>query len=369
MTAELRGTPLHGEHVDLGAKLAPFAGFEMPVQYAAGIRAEHRAVREAAGLFDVSHMGEIELRGDGALDLVQYLTVNDATRLEVGQAQYSAFCREDGGVLDDVVVLRLDADAYLVVANAANRKKDLDWIRDHAEGFRGVADRSDEFALLALQGPRAEAVLRPLTDVDLDDLGYYRCARGSVCGRGTIVSRTGYTGEDGFELYLDAGEAVGVWRALLDEGEDEGLLPAGLGARDSLRLEMGYALYGNDLDEDHTPFESGLGWLTRLDAGPFVGRDALLRQREQGVDERLVGLRLVQRGFPRSGYDVLDGGDVVGRVTSGTVSPTLGDGIALAYVPADRSEPDTALAVDVRGREVAARVERTPFYTDGSLRR
>jgi aminomethyltransferase len=349
--------------------MVPFAGFSMPVQYPTGITAEHAAVREACGLFDVSHMGEFLVRGPEALDLVQRISVNDASRIEVGQAQYSAMCLESGCVIDDLIIYRFE-DHYMLVVNAANLEKDWAWVTRHAADFDvTVDDASDGTALLALQGPRAREVIRPLASIDIDDVKYYRFVEGQVAGVPAVISGTGYTGEDGFELYVSAGRAAELWRALLDAGSDHGLIPAGLGARDSLRLEVGYALYGNDLDEEHTTLESGLGWVTRLDKGPFVGRDALARQKEEGVERRLVGLRLTDRGFPRPGYDIVSDGERVGRVTSGTVSPTLGYGIALGYVPVGLSSPDTEVQIDARGRLVGAVVQRPPFYTDGSIRR
>lgn len=366
----LKRTPLHDRHQALDAKLVPFAGFAMPVQYPSGIRAEHRAVRETAGLFDVSHMGEFEVRGPDALALIQTVTVNDASAIQVGQAQYSALCRPDGGVVDDLLVYRFP-DRYMLVVNASNLEKDLGWIRDHVgELGAAVDDRSDETALLALQGPAAREILRPLVELDVDDVRYYRFQEGTVAGRPAVISGTGYTGEDGFELYLSADDAPAVWDALLEEGEGDGLVPAGLGARDSLRLEMGYALYGNDLDEEHTALESGLGWIVKPDKGDFVGREALARQKEEGVARKLVGLRLTERGFPRPGYAVLsEDGDRVGEVTSGTLSPSLGEGIAMGYVPADLAAAGTRVAVEVRGTATAAVVQRPPFYTDGSIRR
>jgi aminomethyltransferase len=369
MNAPLKRTPLFDEHVSLGGKIVPFAGFEMPVQYASGITAEHKAVREAAGLFDVSHMGEFVLTGPQALDLIQRVTVNDANRIEVGQAQYSAMCLEHGGVIDDLIVYRL-ADSWMLVVNAANLDKDLAWIRSNAEGLDvDIEDRSDTTALLALQGPAAREILRPLADIDVDDVHYYRFLEGRIDGAPAIISGTGYTGEDGFELYVSTEDASGLWRRIMAEGEGSGLRPAGLGARDSLRLEVGYALYGNDLDEEHTPLESGLGWITKLDKGDFIGRDALARQKEEGVERRLVGLRLVDKGFPRPGYPVHSGGEPVGVVTSGTVSPSLGYGVAMGYVPTDLAKAGTELAISVRGREIAAVVQRPPFYTEGSIRR
>jgi aminomethyltransferase len=377
IVGSLQRTPLYDEHVALGAKVVPFAGYEMPVQYPTGITAEHRAVRAAAGLFDVSHMGEFLVRGRDALELVQRVTVNDASAMAVGQAQYSAMCLESGGVVDDLLVYRYP-DRYMLVVNASNREKDWAWVGSHAGDLDvELEDASDATALLALQGPAARAILRPLAEVDVDRVAYYRFAEGSVAGIPATIAGTGYTGEDGFELYVAAGDAVALWRALLAAGKDAGLVPVGLGARDSLRLEMGYALYGNELDADHTPLEAGLGWITKLDkklatewnGGHFVGRDALLRQKREGVRRRLVGLRLGERAFPRHGYDVLAGGARVGVVTSGTLSPSLGTGIALAYVPSEHSEIGTALQVDARGRPLDAVVTRPPFYTSGSIRR
>ena len=368
MTDGLKHTPLHAEHVALGGKMVPFAGYSMPVQYPSGITAEHRAVREAAGLFDVSHMGEFVVRGPGALDLVQRISVNDASKIEFGQAQYSAMCLDSGCVIDDLIIYRFP-DRYMLVVNAANLEKDWAWLSKHAADFDvELEDASDDTALLALQGPSAREILRPLADIDVDDVKYYRFLEGSVAGVSGVISGTGYTGEDGFELYVPAAGAVGLWRALLDAGRGAGLVPAGLGARDSLRLEVGYALYGNDLDEEHTTLESGLGWVTKLDKGDFVGRDALAAQKEAGVERRLVGLRLTGKGFPRPGYDIRNGDDVVGVVTSGTVSPTLGYGIALGYVPTELAAVGTELQIDARGRPVDAVVQRPPFYTEGSIR-
>jgi aminomethyltransferase len=369
MNTPLKRTPLYAEHVALGGKLVPFAGWEMPVQYLTGITAEHKAVRETAGLFDVSHMGEFVVRGPQAMDLVQRVTVNDASKMEVGQAQYSAMCLEHGGIVDDLIVYRF-RDHWMLVVNASNLDKDLAWIRSHAGGLDAeVEDRSDRLALIALQGPAAREVLRPLATPDVDEVRYYRFKEGTVTGVPAILAGTGYTGEDGFEICVAAEDAAAVWRALLGAGEGAGLRPAGLGSRDSLRLEVGYALYGNDLDEEHTPLESGLGWITKLDKGDFIGRDALVRQKEAGVPRRLVGLKVVGKGFPRHGYPILAEGQAVGVVTSGTVSPSLGWGVAMGYVPSELSKPGTTLQIDVRGKAVEAVVQRPPFYTQGSIRR
>jgi aminomethyltransferase len=369
MNASLKRTPLYEEHASLGAKIVPFAGYEMPVQYPTGITAEHKAVREAAGIFDVSHMGEFIVRGPQALDLVQRVTVNDASKMEVGQAQYSAMCYEDGGVVDDLIVYRFE-DHWMLVVNASNLTKDLAWIRSHTGGLDvQVEDRSEEMALIALQGPAAREILRPLASINVDDVRYYHFKEGKVNGAPAIIAGTGYTGEDGFELCVAPEDAVGLWRALLAGGRGAGLVPTGLGSRDSLRLEVGYALYGNDLDDEHTPLESGLGWITKLDKGDFIGREALLRQKEAGVPRRLVGMKITGKAFPRHGYPVLSGGAPVGVVTSGTVSPSLGWGVAMGYVPPELSKPDTPLQIDVRGKPVDAVVQRPPFYTKGSIRR
>ena len=365
----LKRTPLYDEHVALGAKMVPFAGFEMPVQYPTGITAEHRAVRQHVGLFDVSHMGEFVVRGPQALDLVQRISVNDASKLEVGQAQYSAMCTEMGGVIDDLLIYRFE-DRYMLVVNASNLDKDWAWVQEHGGCFDvELANVSDQTGLLAVQGPRARDTLRPLVNIDLDSVLYYRFAQGEVAGVPAVISGTGYTGEDGFELYVAATDAQRVWRAVSDAGAAGGIIPTGLGARDSLRLEMGYALYGNDLDDEHTALESGLGWVTKLDKADFVGRDALAAQKDAGVSRRLVGLVATERGFPRPGYDILAQGRSVGNVTSGTVSPSLGVGIAMGYVPSELAAKGTALEIDARGRRFAAVVSSTPFYTKGSIRR
>ena len=369
MGSGLKRTPLYAAHVRLGGKMVPFAGFEMPVQYATGAQAEHRAARESCGLFDASHMGELDVRGPDALELLQKVTVNDVSALDEGQAQYTVMCREDGGMIDDLLVYRFE-DHYMLVVNAANRDTDLAWILGEAlEMEADVEDRSDEIALIALQGPWARVVLRRLTEEDIDEIPYYCFRRGRVADADAVISRTGYTGEDGFELYVDSDSAMGVWQALVESGRSAGLRPAGLGARDSLRLEMGYALYGNELDEEHTPLEAGLGWLTKIDKGDFLGRDALVKQKHEGLQERLVGLKVDEKGFPRAGYGVHLGEAQVGTVTSGTFSPSLEVGIALAYVPFGLSGAGTTMKIDVRGRLVPAKVVELPFYHQGSIRR
>ena len=369
MNSLLKRTSLYERHVAGGGKIVPFAGFQMPVQYQTGIIAEHAAVRETAGLFDVSHMGEFIVRGPQALELVQHITVNDASKIEVGQAQYSAMCLESGGIIDDLLIYRF-ADRFMLVVNAANRAKDLKWIQKHADTFDvELEDVSEGIALIALQGPAAREILQPLTKPDVNSIEYYRFSEGEVANIPAVISGTGYTGEDGFELYTAAEDASKVWDALLSAGSSDGLIPAGLGARDSLRLEMGYSLYGNDLDENHTTLESGLGWITKLDKDDFVGRNALIEQKENGVTRRLVGMKLEGRAFPRPGYPIVSNGEAVGQITSGTMSPSLGVGIALGYVPSEMAKIDTVLQIDVRGRLADGRVQRPPFYTDSSIRR
>ncbi len=369
MDAQPIRTPLYDIHTSLGARMVPFAGYAMPIQYPAGIRAEHAAVRTSAGLFDVSHMGEFTVQGPQAEEFVQYLTVNDASRVAVGQAQYSALCNEEGRILDDLLVYRF-TDRFMLVVNAGNRAKDWRWVTDHAARYDvELSDDSDDIALIALQGPASQAILDPVTDADLGAVGYYRFAEGAVGGVRGVISRTGYTGEDGFELYVPAAAAEAVWNAVSRAGQPLGLQPAGLGARDSLRLEMGYALYGNDLDEGHTALESGLGWIVKLQAGDFIGRDALAAEKARGVRRRLTGIRLTARGFPRPGYPIVYAGEDVGTVTSGVASPSLGAGVALGYLPAEAARPGTEVGVRIRGRVIPAVTRRPPFYTEGSIRR
>ncbi len=356
-------TPLHEEHLKLKGKMVPFAGYSMPVQYPTGIRAEHFAVRKTAGVFDVSHMGEFRVQGPEARDFVSYVTTNDVSRLKPGDAQYSAMCREDGGVIDDLLVYHMGEGNYRLVVNASNKQKDWDHLEEHAVNYDvTLRDESDEIALVAIQGPLAEVKLRGLTDVRLDTIRYYKFAHAKVSGVPCMVSRTGYTGEVGFELYLPAESASTVWRALLATGA----IPAGLGARDSLRLEMGYALYGNDIDETTSALEAGLGWIVKTDKGDFIGRDTLIKQRTTGLKRKLWFLRLVSRGFPRPGYEVTYQGKAVDKVRSGTVSPSLGYGIATTYLPSSAKLGDL-VSIVIRGKPLTAELTRQPFYGRGSL--
>jgi aminomethyltransferase len=333
----------------------------MPVEYS-GITREHNAVRTAAGLFDVSHMGEVEVRGPHAEAFIQFITSNDVTRLADGQAQYSAMPYPEGTVVDDILVYRFSSEHFMLVLNAGNTAKDIDWITSHNTFGASVSDISSEVALLAIQGPKARDVLACMTEVELSQLGYYRFRRGDVGGAGAIVSRTGYTGEDGFEIYLPAEHAESVWTALLNEGESCGLIPAGLGARNTLRLEAGFLLYGNDMDETTTLLEAGLGWIVRMEKGDFIGREPLLRQKNEGVKRKLVGFEMMGREIAREHYPVFAGGKESGHVTSGSPSITLRKNIGLAYLPVEHSKAGTAFQISVRDRKCDAQVVQTPFY-------
>jgi aminomethyltransferase len=360
VSAPLRRTPLYDVHRALGAKLVEFGGWEMPVSYR-GILAEHRAVRRSVGLFDVSHMGEVELTGAAAQAACQRLTTNDVRRLADGQVQYTIFCRYDGGVVDDVTLYRRAGDRWFFCVNASNAEKDAAWIRAYA-GAATVIDRSDETALLALQGPRAAAVLGGVTRAALGELRSFRFVDAEVAGVAATISRTGYTGEDGFELYVAAGDATALWQALMKAGAADDIQPIGLGARDTLRLEAALPLYGHELDDDTTPIAAGLARFVVLDGEDFIGREALRREQAEGPRRRLVGLELRGPGIARHGYPVARQGETIGRVTSGTHSPTLGRAIALAYVDAQHATTGTALDVVIRGAAVPAIVVPTPFY-------
>lgn len=360
--SEIRQTPLHDWHVRQGGRMVDFAGWRMPVQYT-GLMDEHTAVRERAGLFDVSHMGEIRLRGADALATVQRLTVNDASVIADGQAQYTAMVNDDGGIIDDLLVYRIAADEYLLVVNAGTTEKDHAWIASHATGEVTVVNESSEWAQVALQGPVAETVLSRILEDDLSAIGYYRFVVTEYGGRPAIISRTGYTGEDGFEVYLDPDRAAGLAAAILKSGEVDGVIPAGLGARDTLRLEAGMMLYGNDMDEGRTPIEAKLGWIVKPDKGDFIGRDVMVRQKADGTAEKIVAFKAVGRGIPRPGYALLDGdGTRVGEVTSGTFSPTLKEGIGMGYVKSALAGADNQIFIEMRGKSIEACTLKAPFY-------
>ncbi|HZR83153.1 MAG TPA: glycine cleavage system aminomethyltransferase GcvT [Candidatus Binatia bacterium] len=361
----MRRTPLYESHKRAGARFVEFGGWEMPVQYR-GILAEHAAVRTQAGLFDVSHMGEIEVSGTGALALCQEIATNDAARLAVGQAQYTLWCDETGGTIDDTILYRTGDDRYFFCVNASNAPTCSAWIAERARGRRDVAvrDASDETALLALQGPNAAAIAERAGAPELRALPRFACTRATVAGVACTAARTGYTGEDGFELFARATDAVALWDALLEAGAPLGLEPIGLGARDTLRLEAGLPLYGHELSREISPLEAGVGWAVKLEKGDFVGAAALARAKREGLARRLVGLEIVDAGIARADHPVLAGDERVGAVTSGTKSPTLGVAIALALVR--REALDAALAVEVRGRRLSAKRVALPFYRRSS---
>jgi aminomethyltransferase len=359
----MRKTPLNAVHRASGAKMVPFGGWDMPVEYS-GLISEHMAVRKAAGLFDVSHMGEFEVEGPGALPFLQRVTANDVAKLVDGQAQYSALPMPSGAPVDDVIVYRRAADRYLLVVNAGNIEKDFRWLQ--AQGPQDVTLRnsSDAYALIALQGPRAQEILQPLTTLDLGALKYYHFADVEVDSHPVTVSRTGYTGEDGFEIFVPPVHVEAFWKRLLEAGGEKGLVPAGLGARDTLRLEARMCLYGQDMDETTSLIEAGLGWIVSLDEakGDFPGRAVLAEQKKNGPPRKLVGFEVTGRGIARHGYPVLVHDERVGEVTSGTYAPFLQKNIGLCYVPATRAALGTELAIDIRERKVPARVVPTPFY-------
>jgi len=356
----LKRTPLNAAHRALGATMVPFGGWDMPVQYR-GILEEHRAVRSLAGLFDVCHMGEVEFRGTGALAALQRLTSNDVSKLQTGQIQYSALTTEAGTFVDDLTVYRLDDDRYLTTLNASNIEKDVRWMREHAKGAE-IVDLSGETGLVAIQGPRALEILQTLTPTHLAAISYYWCAQGTVAGQAALLSRTGYTGEDGFEIYLPLDRVAGLWNALLETGVPQGLVPCGLGARDTLRLEAKMALYGNDIDDQHTVLEADLAWIVKLQKGDFIGREALAQQKADGIKRKLVGFEMVGRGIARPHYPILKGTERIGEVTSGAPSPWLNKNIGLGYVAIAHAAVGTEIAVLIRDQPVAARIVQTPFY-------
>ena len=367
MTAPaLKPTPLNAAHRRMGARMVDFGGWEMPVQYPAGTVEEHLRTRTRAGLFDVSHMGEIEVRGPEAISFVNRLVSNDAAKLIDGQAQYSALTTPEGTVIDDLLVYRLTPDHLMLVVNASTTDKDWDWIKSHHKGEAvELRNASAEYCQLALQGPHALAILQTLTEVPLDQIKYYHFREGTVDGVPAIISRTGYTGEDGFEVYAAPERAEQLWEKILDAGRygtPEGVAACGLAARNTLRLEAAMALYGHEIDETTTLLEANLGWICKLNKGDFIGRERLSKQKEEGVKRRLVGFEMTERGIARDGQEVLIGGERVGRVTSGSPAPFLKKNIGLAYVPAEYASVGQEIQIDVRGRPVAARLVATPFY-------
>jgi aminomethyltransferase len=358
---DLKLVPLNDLHVKLGARMVPFAGYNMPVRYSSDIE-EHMTVRKGVGVFDVSHMGEFLIQGPGALDLIQRVTSNDASKLVDGQAQYSCLPNETGGIVDDLLVYKLMDAEYMLVVNASNIEKDWNWIRKYNSKGTVMTNISDDICLFAVQGPKAVTVLQKLTGVDLGTIKYYHFTKGEFAGiRDVIISNTGYTGAGGFEIYSNKQHAETIWNAIFAAGKDIDIKPIGLGARDTLRLEMGFCLYGNDIDDTTSPLEGGLGWITKF-SKPFTNSAALKRQKEEGVERKLVGFKMVDKGIPRHDYAIKDSnGNVIGKVTSGTMSPVLGIGVGLGYVTVDKSDSGSEIFIDVRGRALKAEVSKLPF--------
>ena len=360
-TSDLKKTALTSTHITLGAKMVPFAGYSMPVSYS-GLNDEHNTVRNAVGVFDVSHMGEFRLKGPGALDLIQRVTSNDASKLTDKKVQYSCLPNEQGGIVDDLLVYRWDANEYYLVVNASNIEKDWNWINKFNTGGVEMENMSDGMSLLAVQGPKAMATLQKLTSVDLGKMEYYSFDGGKMAGiDDVIISNTGYTGAGGFEIYVWNAHAQKMWDAIFEAGKEFGIKPIGLGARDTLRLEMGFCLYGNDIDDTTSPIEAGLGWITKF-TKEFTNSKALQEQRDKGVTKKLIGFEMVDKGIPRHDYMICDGsGDPIGHVTSGTQSPSLHKGIGMGYVQLKYSKPDTEIFVMIREKPIKAKVVKIPF--------
>jgi aminomethyltransferase len=360
---ELKRTALFDSYAEHGGKTIDFGGWELPVQFSS-IKLEHEAVRTKAGLFDVSHMGEVLVSGEGALPYLQKLVTNDVSKLKDGHAQYTAMCYEDGGTVDDLLIYKLGENNYLLVVNASNIDKDLDWMNSHATADVTIEDKSSEYALLALQGPAAQGILQKLTDEPLEDIKFFRFKENvNVDGHEVLVSRTGYTGEDGFEIYGSPEAIVALWPAILKAGESEGAVPAGLGARDTLRFESGLPLYGQELSKDISPLETGLGFVVKLNKEEnFLGKEALASQKENGVPRKLVGLEMIDKGIPRTGYKVFIGDEEIGEVTTGTQSPTLKKNIGFALLKREHTEEGTEVEVEIRNKRLKAVIIATPFY-------
>ena len=359
----MKKTALYNKHVELGAKMVPFAGFDMPVQYA-GVTEEHFAVREKAGMFDVSHMGQFIIEGAGAKDLLQYVTTNNLNTLTDGKAQYSCLPNGKGGIVDDLIIYKMADEVYFVVVNASNIEKDWNHISKFNEKFGAkMTNISDETSLIAIQGPLATQILQKLTSTNLSEIPYYHFTIGTVDGvQDVIISNTGYTGSGGFEIYFKSEISEQLWNALTEAGKEEGLVPCGLAARDTLRLEKGFCLYGNDIDDSTSPLEAGLGWITKLGKGDFVDAEFFKKQKEEGVSRKLVGFELLDKGVPRHDYPVVDAeGNVIGKVTSGTSSPMKKIGLGLAYVKTEFSKPESAIFIQIRNKNIPAKVVKTPF--------
>lgn len=359
----MKKTFLHNRHVKLGAKLVPFAGYQMPIQYS-GVVKEHLMVRESAGLFDVSHMGEFIISGEGAEDFLNYMTINDINVLQPWEAQYSAMCFEDGGIIDDLIIYRYP-DHFMLVVNCANIEKDLDWLMANKPNNVNIMDISQQTSLLALQGPNSRKILQSITDVKLNDIQFYSFKLGIICDENVTIARTGYTGELGYEIYGSNEKIVDIWDAIISKGEDF-VIPAGLACRDTLRTEMKYALYGNDIDDSTNPIEAGLSWITKIDKSKFIGKDSLVNA-NINLKRKLVCIKMNDRGIPRKGYLLMFDDETVGEITSGTQSPSLGVGIGLAYIATSHSKPGTELKIKIRKNFLKCVIIKSPFYKDGSL--
>lgn len=359
----MKKTALYDKHIGLGAKMVPFAGYDMPVSYS-GIIEEHQTVRDHVGMFDVSHMGEFLVKGAGALDLIQKVTSNDASKLAIGDAQYSCMPNTDGGIVDDLLVYRLGEQDYMLVVNASNMEKDWNWISSHNTFGAEMEDISDQTSLMAVQGPKTVEALQALTDIDLASMKYYTFAKGTFAGaENVLVSATGYTGSGGFELYVRNADAAQVWDAVMKAAADYGIKPIGLGARDTLRLEMGFCLYGNDINDTTSPLEAGLGWITKLAKDDFVNKDYLVNQKAEGLGRKLVGFEVLDKRPPRQGYNIVtEEGDVIGTVTSGTKGPSVGKPIGMGYVKKGHTKRGSSIFIDVRGKKIEAKIVRLPFY-------
>lgn len=358
----MKKTKFYSVHEKAGAKIVEFAGYLMPVQYSS-IIAEHKAVRNSAGVFDVSHMGEVIVKGDKALNFIQHITINDASKLFPGRVQYSAMCYPVGGIVDDLLVYKIAGDEFMLVINASNIEKDFNWMNENNKFDVELRNESDEYSLLAVQGPNSRAVIEKITDASLD-MEYYHFTKGKAAGIDMIISRTGYTGELGYELYFkgDESAAENVWSEIFKAGEEFNIQPVGLGARDTLRLEMGYCLYGSDIDKDTNPLEAGLGWITKLKKeADFIGKDSLQKIKAEGLKRKLAPLITDEKAFPRHGYDVTVNGEKVGTVTSGTVSPILEKPVALAYINSEFAEEGKEVNINIRGKEIPAKVVKLPF--------
>lgn len=360
-STSLKKTSLYNKHIQLGAKMVPFAGFEMPVLYS-GVNDEHLTVRNAVGIFDVSHMGELVIKGKQALDLIQYVTTNDASALYNKRVQYSCMTNHNGGIVDDLLVYRWNENEYYMVVNASNIQKDFNWIQQHNTFDAKVENISDELSLLAVQGPKALATLQKLSTIDLSKIPYYHFDAGSIAGiEDVIISNTGYTGAGGFELYVWNKDAEALWDAVMEAGKEFGIKPCGLGARDTLRLEMGFCLYGNDINDTTTPLEAGLGWITKFNKN-FIAQSILLQQKEKGLSKKLVGFEMIERGIPRQHYTIVDATNkVIGEVTSGTQSPSLNKGIGMGYVQTEYAKPNTEIFIIIREKPIKAKIVPFPF--------